>query len=177
MDKLIKKLEGKAFSGKDILTICDDKTKIITYPQLYEYNDIDEVLYPHDCVVLLYETKPSYGHWVCLIKHTDKGKPFIEFFDSYAMPVDEQLKYIDKNFRKQNNEDKPILTEMLLNSGYRIMYNDVPLQKTYEDVSSCGRHVAFRIVMRHIRLGKYIKLMTSSKYNPDMLVTYLTAFQ
>jgi hypothetical protein len=177
MDKIIKKLEAKPFSGEDILKICDNKTKIITYPDLYQFKNIDALLKPYDCVVILFLSAPSYGHWVCLIKHTNSKKPFIEFFDSYGMQPDQQLQFIDKNFRKQSNQTYPKLTEMLLGSKYPIKYNNVQLQKTREDVSSCGRHVAFRIVMKHIKLGEYIKLMKNSKYSPDMIVTYLTAFQ
>lgn len=173
MDNLIKGLEQKAFSGNDILTICDKKTKIVTYRELAKYKSIDQLLKPYNNVTLLYETRPSYGHWVCLIKHTPKGrKPYIEFFDSYAFPVDGELEYIQEDFRPY-----PMLSKLLLKSGYPIIYNTYPLQEVYEDVSSCGRHVAFRIVMKDTPLKKYIKLMTTSKYDPDMLVTYLTAFQ
>lgn len=177
MDHYIRKLEAKPFSGDDILTICDHKTKIITYPQLYNFRNIDDLLKPYGCVVILYETKPSYGHWVCLLKHNNNGKPYLEFFDSYGMQFDEQLKFIPKKFRKENNEEYPKLTDMLIKSKYPVRYNDRQLQQLYDDVSSCGRHVAFRIVMKDIKLGQYIRLMTSSKYSPDMLVTYLTAFQ
>ncbi|HXS60463.1 MAG TPA: hypothetical protein VN703_06590 [Candidatus Sulfopaludibacter sp.] len=177
MDDLIKQLESKSFSGEDIMAVCDNKTKIITYPQIYQFKNIDDLLKPFDNVVILYETSPSYGHWVCLLKHKNKGKPYIEFFDSYGMPPDKQLTFISKEFRKQNNEAYPILSDMLIKSKYPIKYNDVQLQKLYEDVSSCGRHVAFRIVMQNIKLGRYIKLLKKSKYPPDMIVTYLTAFQ
>ena len=176
MDKVIKELESKPFSGEDIMTICDGKTTIIKYPDLYEYRTIDEVLKPHNTVVILYETSPSYGHWVCLIKHT-KPRQYIEYFDSYGMAVDKPLEYIPPNYRKMNNEEYPKLTEMLLSSKYPIKYNNHQLQQMYQDVASCGRHVAFRIVMKDIKLGEYIKLLTKTKLSPDMVVTYLTAFQ
>lgn len=177
MDKVIKKLEAKPFSGEDILKICDNQTKIITYPQLYQFKNIDDLLKPYDNVVILYETKSSYGHWVCLIKHKNNGKPYLEFFDSYGMAPDEQLKFIPKQFRRDNNEEFHKLTDMMMRSKYPIRYNNTQLQKLYDDVSSCGRHVAFRIVMKDIKLAQYIRLMKNSKYSPDMIVTYLTAFQ
>jgi hypothetical protein len=174
MDNLIKKLRKKAFSGQDILTVCDDKTKIITYPQLYEYSDIHEVLSPYDNVVILYETKPQYGHWITVLKHPESNT--IEFFDSYGLFCDDQLDFISNRFRKENNEVYPKLSEMLYNSQYKIIYNKTQLQKYRQDISSCGRHVAFRIVMKDTPLHEYVKLLTDNMYDPDTVVTYLTAF-
>lgn len=176
MDKLIKLLEDKPFSGRDILTITDHNTRIITYPELYNYKTIDEVVYPHNNVTLLYETAENYGHWVCLIKHDNGLEPYYEFFCSYGLKVDKALSFIPEKFRKQNNEEFPILSKMLKDSGYPVVYNNYPLQQFYDDVASCGRHVAFRLVMCDLPLNKYIKLLTRSVLDPDLLVTYLTAF-
>jgi len=174
MDNLIKKLRKNPFSGNDILTICDNKTKILTYPQLYEYKDIDGVLSPYDSVVMLYETKPSYGHWVALLKHPEHNK--IEFFDPYGLFIDDQLTFINSEFRKENNEQYPILSKMLHDSPYDIVYNNLQLQKYSSDISSCGRHVAFRICMKDTPLDEYGALLTHNYYDPDTIVTYLTAF-
>lgn len=174
MDNLIKKLRKNPFSGEDILTICDHKTKIITYPDLYNFRNIDEVFSPYDSVVILYETQPLYGHWICLLKHENENK--IEFFDPYGLFIDNQLEFIDDKFRKKNNEEYPILSDILHNSPYDIVYNKKQLQKYSSDVSSCGRHVAFRIVMKDMPLDEYGKLLTQNKYDPDTVVTYLTAF-
>lgn len=174
MDNLIKGLRKKAFSGEDILTVCDNETKIITYPELYKFQNIDDVLSPHGCVVILYEMKPNYGHWVCVIKHEDQNK--IEFFDPYGLFCDDQLEFIDTKFRKASNQMFPKLCEMLHDSPYDIVYNKTQLQKYSSDVSSCGRHVSFRIVMRDTPLNEYVKILKQNKYDPDMTVTYLTAF-
>lgn len=173
MDKIVKYLRKKPFSGEDIMLVCDDKTKIITYPELYNYSDIDSVLNPHGCVVILYELKKAYGHWCCVLKNSDNQ---IEFFDPYGLFCDDQLDFIDKSFRKKNNEELPKLCEMIYNSGYPMIYNDVQLQKYSDDISSCGRHVAFRIVMRDTPLKQYTKILTNNHYDPDTIVTYLTAF-
>jgi hypothetical protein len=173
MDNVIKNLKKKAFSDKDILNLCKGKTKIISYPELYNYKTIDEVLYPYNSVVILYETKPRYGHWICVLK---QPKNTIEVFDSYGIPIDDELNFIDDNFRKKNNEVFPILSLLLLKSNYKIIYNKVKLQKYKNDVSSCGRHVCLRILLQDLSLKKYIKLLTNKKYDPDTIVTYLTSF-
>ena len=177
MDKVIRKIEASPFSGQDIMDITEKKTKILTYPQLYDFKNIDEVLHPYGCAVILYETKPSYGHWTCIIKHENAGKPYIEFYDPYGMAVDKQLNYISKEFRRQNNEEFPLLSMMMKKSPYPVKYNNIALQKSRDDVSTCGRHVAMRLILKHLKLGKYLELLTRQKLDPDLLVSYLTAFQ
>jgi hypothetical protein len=178
MDRIIKGLESLPFSGEDLLKVTDHKTHIIRYKDLAKYKSIDQVLKPHGSVVILYETKPSYGHWVGLIRQTPKkGRPYLEFFDSYGMAPDQQLQYIDRAFRERGGEAYPLLSHLLHDSGYEVTYNNERLQRLRDAVATCGRHVGFRIAMRHLPLGEYVKIMTSSKkYTPDELVSLLTAF-
>lgn len=169
MNKLINELKKKSFSGKDILDAVNGKTKIIIYNQLFSIDSLEKLFYPHNCFVLLYETRPNYGHWVCLIKHNEN---LIEFFDPYSYFIDDQINFIkDENFKPF-----PILSELLYNSGCKIIYNNVQLQKLKKDVSSCGRHVALRIALKHLPLDEYVKLIKSANIEPDNLITYLTAF-
>lgn len=164
MDKLIKKLEVDPFSNFDILNICDQNTKVIRYSELKKYSNIDDVLKPFDNVVILYESKKNYGHWVCLLKY-DK---IIEFFDPYGLPIDTQLKY---------SKDKvPLLSKLLVDSPYLLAENRTKLQKLYKDVSTCGRHVCVRIILKDLPLKEYINIMVNNKIDPDLIVTYLTSF-
>jgi hypothetical protein len=174
MDKYIDILKKKPFSGKDIIEAVNGETKIITYPEIHKYETIDELCHPYNCCVILYETKPQYGHWVCVIKHDDNS---IEFFDPYGKSIDEQLEFIPNGFRKQSKQDFPQLIRLFLNSPYNIVINKMKIQKFTKDVSSCGRHCAFRLVLRHLALNKYQKLMKNEDgLNADDKVTYLTAF-
>ena len=177
MDSIIESLEGRALSGTDMMRIMENQTKVLRYPEIYDFKNLDDLFKPFDNVILLYETKPNYGHWVCLIRHQEgRSTPYIEFFDSYGMEPDEQLEHIKKDFRRRNNEDYPKLTEMMAKSGYKVIYNSTKLQKDRNNVSTCGRHVAFRLTMRDLPLERYLKMMKGSRYNPDMIVTFLTAF-
>jgi hypothetical protein len=173
MESLIEKLKSVAFSGEDIMLACEDKTKIVLNSDIHKYHSIDELFGDLDSVVILYETKPHYGHWVCLIRHPNN---LIEFFDSYGMFVDDELNYINPKFRKQSHQDYRYLSKLILESGYRLIYNKVKLQKVKNDVSSCGRHVCLRIIMKDIPLKKYIKLLTTNYYDADTIVTFLTSF-
>lgn len=169
MNKLISELKKKSFSGKDILDAVNGKTKIIVYNQLFSMGSLQNLFYPHNCFVLLYETRPNYGHWVCVIKH---NKNLIEFFDAYGYFIDDQINFIkDKNFKPF-----PILSELLYNSGCKIIYNNIRLQKLKKDIASCGRHVAMRINLRHLPLNKYVELIQSANMDADDVTTYLTAF-
>jgi len=178
MDNIIQELESKPFSGEDLLNITDKKTKVIRYVDLKTVRNINNLFKPYNCFIILYETNPSYGHWVCVIKHIPKrGKPYIEFFDPYGMMPDKQLDYISESFLNQQGINKPLLLHLFADSGYDVIYNTKQLQRYANDISTCGRHVSFRIIMKDLPLKEYIKLLTKNKLSPDMLVTYLTAFQ
>lgn len=173
MNKIIKDLQSIPFSGSDIKDALDGDVKIIRYSDLKNYNSIDELLTPYNKVVLLYLTKPNYGHWCCLFLENN----ILEFFDPYGFKIDKQLEFIDDNFRKKSNQDYPYLSRLLLNSPYKLTYNDKKLQENDKDVSSCGRHCCIRLIMSHIPIKKYQEMLLSKGgNNPDDKVTYLTAF-
>ncbi len=174
MEGIIKNLKNIALSGNDIYNACEKQIKILRNSDLHKYNDIDDVFNPYNCVALLYEIKPSYGHWVLLIRHQ---KCTIEFFDSYGFFIDDQLKFISPEFQKKSNQDKRYLSKLLIKSNYKIIYNKVRVQEMNNNTSSCGRHICLRYQMKNIELNKYIKIIKKSNLkNVDNLVTYLTAF-
>lgn len=173
MDKIIKKLMKKSLSGEDIKKLLNNKTKILTYPELAKYKTIDELLYPYDNVVILYLTGANYGHWTCLFRNNDKN---IEFFDPYALKPDDELKMIPVHFRKSNNQMKSHLSHLLYNCKYIVNYNDERLQKFIRDTNTCGRHCVVRLLFKDLMIDDYIKLIKNNKLNPDYVVTYLTSF-
>lgn len=178
MNNLIKYLKSKSLSGDDILKLIDYKANLMTYPELTKCDDINKCLGKHGALILLYETKKNYGHWVCLIRH---NKKHIEFFDSYNFFPDDELNFIPEKFRKISNQSYPHLTYLLLKSNANIEYNHARLQKFTidpdEHIATCGRHVATRINLRKIPLDEYIKIMKGNKEcDPDTIVTFLTSF-
>lgn len=171
MDKLIKKLTAEPLSGQDMLNATDNETKVLSYSELANVDDIFDILEPYNNFTLLYELRPNYGHWVCVIYHPETHT--IEFFDPYGMFIDDQFKYIkDKNISHEK-----LLSKLLLKTDANIIYNDKPLQKFSKDISSCGRWTAFRINLRDIPLEDFQTMMMSkSKNERDKLITTLTAF-
>jgi hypothetical protein len=161
-----------SLSNFDIMDLLKGQTKVITYDQLAKYKTIDELLSPYGSVVILYINSPTgdYGHWCAVIKHADR----IEHFDSYSMVPDGEFKMIDKKTRKLNYKGLPYLSKLLYKSKYEIEYNHEQLQAFGDDISTCGRWVVLRIILKDIPLNEFIKLIKDTEMDPDVLVTILT---
>ncbi len=174
MTAIINKLKKKALSGEDILNCLDGQTKIIKYNEIFKYNDIESLLYPYNNIVILYETKNNYGHWVCVILHSNNT---LEFYDPYGVFIDDQLKFIDRDFAIRSGQNIPYLSILFLNSKYKIITNKKKIQKFDKDNSSCGRHVCLRISLSDLSLKDFQKFMKNDKkINSDDKATFLTNF-
>jgi hypothetical protein len=170
---LVKKEEKKSLSGYEILKALNGKTNLITYPQIHEYKNIQQLLGKHGACVILYMTKENYGHWCCVFRRNARE---IEFFDPYGIYIDDELNYIPKKLQKESDQDYPYLTKLLYDSRCKIIYNEHKLQKFKKNVNSCGRWVICRIWLKHIPLEKFVKLFQDKRASPDFLVTALTLF-
>jgi len=157
-----------SLSDRDIKKALNNKTKVIEYKELDNYNSILDVLDPYDNVVILYVTKKGYGHWTCVIKH---GKR-IEFFDSYGYIPDDEFSFINKNFRKENGMENKKLLALLKDAqdnGYIIHYNENKLQKEADNINTCGRWCILRIYLRNLSIDEF-----SDKVYNDKVVLKLT---
>ncbi len=93
--------------------------------------------------------------------------------DSYGDKPDEIFKYIPKKIRqKYNFTGKPYLSKLLINSPYKIEYNEIQGQKDGEGIATCGRHCIFRILLKDLPLETYQAIM--QMFDGDELVTKLT---
>lgn len=174
MDGIIKKYESVALSNYDILKMLDNRCNIVLYPNLHRYCSIDQLLGPYEACVLLFESKPRYGHWVALIKHGND----IEFFNSYGGFPDDSLRNIDKRFAIQSNQDTPYLSLLLLKCKYNLFYNEFKFQKKNNDTKTCGRHCVVRVLNKHMDIYKYKamldKIKTKYGFDYDEIVTFIT---
>jgi len=160
----------EALSNNKIMKLINKKANLMTYSELKKYDNLDEALGPHDALVLLYETRENFGHWVTIFRRGD----LIEHFDSYGYFPDDELKFIPEYFRKVNGLDYPHLTALMYESGYKPSYNEYVLQSDKRDVNTCGRWVVARLILRHLPLDKFVKLFKNKDYSPDFLVTIFT---
>jgi hypothetical protein len=118
---------------------------VIKYSELAKYKSIEELL-PKDRTykIVLIEENYNSGHWTCLLRYGDT----IEWFDSYGVAPDGELKFINAVKRRLLGEGKKILTELLSKvKDKKVVYNKVKLQKLSNHSSTCGRWVILRILM------------------------------
>jgi hypothetical protein len=174
MDKL-NKLKSKALSESEILDIIDGKANVLTYSELEDIDDLDDALGKYGAFVLLYQTlSKNYGHWTCVFKVDDDT---VEFFDSYGILVDDELNFVPEHFKNMNYKKFRHLTKLLYDSGYKVIYNEYPLQaesSSDEIINTCGRFVATRLALRDIPQQEFAKIFLKFD-DPDLLVTYLTS--
>lgn len=168
-------MESEPLSGEDIKKLLKGKVKIIEYPELSNYNSIEELLNPYGQVVILYESKPNYGHWTTLFKYPNRSG--VEFFDPYGIKIDDEFNYISDKYRIELNEDVPYLSNLLYNYDGPIEYNDYKFQKFAENIDTCGRWVVLRLVLKKKSLEEFEDLFINGpkemKIDRDKLVTYL----
>lgn len=162
--------EEMSFSGKQISKVSGIQN-IITYHQLARMNSLDEVLGLERAVVILYETRRGFGHWVCLHAIGDT----VEFFDSYGLHVDEELKFVPKTVRHYLGESTPHLTALIHASKLKLVENTYQLQEFMEHINTCGRWVSARIRLKKMKLPHFIEFFVNTpNKTPDEVITIYT---
>lgn len=150
--------------GDDDIRHYFPNAKIITYSQLNDYENLEDLLSKDkDFAFLLIEESPNKGHWTAISRYGDTA----EFFDSYGGQPDSQLKWNSKDKNKQLGQGHKKLTELFNKFGGKVVYNPVKYQEDASDVNTCGRHCTFRIInMKNGKnLDNYYNYMKSLKNN------------
>ncbi len=164
-------------SELDIKKAFDGKVKILKYNEIKNYNNVDELLYPYDRVVILWVkhySNPDYGHWTCLYrsnggKNVPKGRVY--YLDSYGTPIEGVLKKIDKKSKVILDEHEGYLKKMFDKDD--IYYNNNQLQERIKTIATCGRHCITRMVFDNLTSKEYADFLRSYG-NPDDVVTIAT---
>ena len=168
MNSIINDIEKVDLTGEDLVRICKGKVKVVPYHELKNYDSIEDLLKEFGAIILLYETKLDFGHYTAL-HYDNTGR--LEFFDSYGLAPDAELKYAAYNLA----QGVPYLTNLLKQYKKPINYNKVRLQKFMKDINTCGRWTSCRIRMNEYPLADFIKLMKDDmKHNGDWYVSALT---
>jgi hypothetical protein len=177
---IIKQYKDIALSDKEVLRLIDRKANLILYPNLHKYKTIDEVLEPYGACIILFaaQIQPSmYGHWCCIFKMDDQ---LLEFFNPYGGWPDDSLEYIPMKTRKKSHQYYPYLSNLMLDSPYELSYNEYKFQKHGENIKTCGRWCALRLICRYMPLQEFhdmVKYLTKSfNITNDELVTLLTMY-
>jgi hypothetical protein len=171
---MLRKYENIALSNKDIMEKMNGHTNIILYPNLHNYNHIDELLHPYGSCILLLEAQPKYGHWVCILKNGND----LEYFNSYGGYEDESLKKLPQDYAQKTNQIIPYLSILMLKSPYKLYYNEFQFQKHDKNTKTCGRHCIVRSLLKHLDIYQYKQQLDymCNLYNTDYdgVVTILT---
>lgn len=159
-----------SLSDNDLLKALDNKCNIIKYSDMVHVKNIDQLLKNYNCCIILYEEKPYIGHWCVLTKN----KNTIEFFDSYGMKPDQYIYDLTPSERETLNA-YPYLSKLLLNSDYKLTFNEIPLQAKKNNVNTCGRWALLRSIFYDVDLYKFCNFFKNNQhYDPDTLAYLLT---
>jgi len=163
---------GYPLSDLDIQKMLQG-TSLFKYPELANMGSIDDAFDEYGRCIMLYLTENAdTGHWVCMIK---KGKT-IEYFDPYGgYKPDGERKWLSKEKQEELGEDEPMLSRMLAAAGYKVISNPYHFQKEGGDINTCGRHCCCRLLLAHMSIHQYHKLIKTSGVDPDEFVTVFTA--
>jgi len=160
-----------ALSDGDIRQLLGSGIKITSYPDLEGVNHINELFDAKGRAIIFYpQTDERTGHWTCMIKN---GRT-IEFFDPYGEPPDYQKDSIPKELLERMKMTEPKLAELLLDSGYRVIYNKEQVQELADDVQTCGRHCVVRLLYADLPVKRYRAKMRQSGLSPDEFVVKVT---
>jgi hypothetical protein len=160
-----------ALSDSDLRKLLGDDIKIVIYPELENVNDIEEVFDNKGrCMVLFLTENENTGHWLCL--HLDGEE--IHYFDPYGNGVDKNRSWLSRAKLIELNEDQPFLRKLLLQSGKKVYYNDFPFQEDRNDINTCGRHCATRLLYKDLDLDDYYNMIKESNLTPDEFVSNIT---
>jgi hypothetical protein len=176
-----KKIQFNAL-GDDVIKKYLPYSRILTYNELSKYKTIEELLKKDlDYVILLYQQKQNYGHWVLLSRYNN----IIEFFSSYGDYIDEPLNWTKLKMRIVLGEDKPYLSQLLSNAinskKFDVIYNSFDFQNKNDlSIATCGRWCVLRIhmiLLFKLPLNKFIQMIKrmkkEKKVSYDILVSQI----
>lgn len=118
MSESLDPLKYSPLSETDIIKYLDGKTKICKYNEIQGVSNIETLLSPYGNCIILLETEPDFGHWICLKKTNRPNIKFISFFDSYGDFPDKQKHYIDEDFLQSSGQKFNKICKLLYDASF-----------------------------------------------------------
>lgn len=141
-----------------MIDLSESKINVIDYPNLWIYNDLDDLLGANGACSILYMTSKNYGHWTLLMR---KDSDTIEFFDSYGGDIDSELNFSEPKYNQIGPYFVPGLSILFLASKYKqIEYSKTKMQFMNQNVQTCGKWCLFRYFTRHTSLENFLEIMS-----------------
>jgi hypothetical protein len=155
---------------------CVPGVKIMSYPELKKYSSLDDTLDSKGRVVILFLTEgPLVGHWTTLFKD---GPDSFQWFDSYGLKPDGTRRWLSKSKLISLREEKPVLTNLIKRAedgGAVVNFSPYHFQRDNASIETCGRHVACRLIKKHLSPEEYAIWVTKNNTaDPDRVVTEYT---
>lgn len=164
---ILKELKDNALSIPQLQSLVGPnqtrQCRWMLYDDLGKFKTLEEVLSLGAAVILLQieaPRAPKVGHFILLLDHGNH----VEHFDSYGLNMDQETRITQEHH----------LTNLFKNSKKRLAENGRKLQTLREDVNTCGRWVAARLLLRELELDAFIKLISYFHVHPDDLVAMMT---
>jgi hypothetical protein len=168
-------------SSEDLKNVLGQDLRIIKFQDLQQYNDIYQLLPKQKDYIVVFFTDDikngvNVGHWTCLTRY----KNDFEFFDSYGLKEEDELKFISKEKRQRFNESIDYLHNLL--EPVKHSNNKYDYQKWDDKINTCGRWVILKLFLfkngchtnkefHNIIMRKYLKMKFK---NLDLLSVYYT---
>lgn len=144
----MKDLEMKCLSESDIRHILGN-VKIIPYPELAKYANIEQCFGPKNMFILFFEEDKSHGeisgHWELVLN----GKDII-FFDSYGLKPDQCKRWLKQYQLMELKESPNYLSNLLSKSDKTVVYNPYKYQSMKAGNNECGDFVCLRALCRNM---------------------------
>jgi hypothetical protein len=176
MIELMKQLKAYSLGDNDVQEILPTMTRIVVYNDLYDVDDIHDLMDDRGRFILLYPREAkNIGHWVCVFINRDND---IEYFDSYGEPPEHTKKDLPKEKQEELDIVEDILIEKLKKSGRGVVYNKTPYQELKYGINTCGRHCVSRLAFHQATAEEYKKILDDMKKGTkktyDDIVSILT---
>lgn len=175
---VITNLKTTPLSEDDIKYYLNGRTKICLYRQLNRVKNINQLLSPYGNCIILIETEPHFGHWICLKKTRKDGRTILSFFDSYGGFPDTQKKYVNKDFLLKSGQYYDKIRELMYIAAKRYKYILEFSQKKLQNIrnpqiATCG-HWCCVFIESGMDVDDFNKYIYSYRYkNKDDLVSLL----
>lgn len=176
---LIRKKESLPISDSDLRKIIGYDIPVVSYHDLPNYSRLEDIWGGRKQFILLMESRFNSGHFVSII-YSDLTNT-IEFYDPYGNTHNTLIKklnyYVSENGQYFLNN---LFKQFQQMTNCRILYNRYVYQTSHDQIQTCGRHCAVRILFSQQNNVEYhrnlqqIKDQYSIPY--DDMITMMTLF-
>lgn len=166
----LRDLKKYSLTDEDLRSLLGSSISIVTYPELKNVSNIRQILDDKGRAMILFLTEnENTGHWQCIMDHG----PYIEWQDSYGIQPDGTRRWLNKREQENLGQDQDLLKPLLKAAGKPVIQNKYRFQRG-DDVNTCGRHCAARLLFKDLSLDQYKNLMDLMDMDPDDFVTAMT---